>query len=126
MNWPTTARANASTLERCAPTLPELSTTITRSTLASHGGGTAGGCGGTGGEEGQSGTLSPQSWTASICSNPDVAVLIFSVLVRRLPSSLSSKAEPHDVESTPSQMVNSWLPESSPSTLVTNGALYVS
>eukprot|EP00966_Prymnesium_polylepis_P077301 1790484-Prymnesium_polylepis.1 len=115
-----------STEERSPPTLAELSSTSTRSTCASHGGGARGGDGGAGGSLGGNGTTMPQSWTASTCSYPELSVVIRIVFDWTLPSLKTVSAEPHDVESPPCQMVVAAPLTSRASTLVTNGALYVS
>eukprot|EP00966_Prymnesium_polylepis_P311917 7207155-Prymnesium_polylepis.2 len=86
VNSPTSARANSLTVERCDPTLPELSITRTMSTSSVHGGGEIGGDGGSGGIAGGNGRSTPHSWTASICSNPETSVVTLIVSVVRLPS----------------------------------------
>ena len=116
----TVARRRSSTTFRWAPTLPELSTTNTKSTSSEQGGGLVGGAGGKGGRLGGLGTGTPQIWIASICSKPDVAVTIFSSSVARGSSRNTRKAVPQEVVSTPCQMTFQRLCQAS--ILVTKGA----
>mmetsp|Transcript_34236 Transcript_34236/g.68171 ORF Transcript_34236/g.68171 Transcript_34236/m.68171 type:complete len:246 (-) Transcript_34236:451-1188(-) len=102
----TTVRASCSTTGRCAPTLPELSTTRTMSSFAEQGGGCVGGEGGEGGGLGGDNTGMPQTWIASICSKPNVAVVMRTVSpTRGVRMFVASRKEPHDVVSVPSQKV---------------------
>ena len=126
LKWPTTARAKASTSGRCAPTDPELSTTSTRSTARSHGGGAVGGAGGSIGDGGGKSTATPHIWTASICSNPYVSVVTLSLFDTTLTSGETVSAEPHEVVSVACQMVTGLPDPSYASIFDTNGARYVS
>jgi len=124
---PTILRAKESTSGRCAPTLPELSVTIVRSTATEQGGGATGGSGGNGGGAGGIGTGTPHSSTASTCSYPDACVVIFSMAEAMLPSKESVSADPHAVASMPCQRGDRTSPYADKaSTRTTKGALYVS